>query len=137
MDLSLLRPIVAAILLLASAASGEEAGTVRHVDERTGTVVVTEGIHEGDRFISGTMTTFYPGGSKADVTHYLNRKKNGPTTSWRTNGKIELEGSYTEGRATGIWVWYKPDGTVDRRVTYAIEGQALTEQPAPTAERSP
>lgn len=44
--------------------------------------------------------------------------KNGPYLSYFPNGKLECSGFYVENERDSVWLYYKPNGDLNRKETY-------------------
>jgi hypothetical protein len=69
---------------------------------------------------NGTYTSFYANGKKAYEQHYVNGVGQGADRGWHDNGQPSYTGQYLNDRQDGLWVWWNPDGTKQKEVTYKM-----------------
>ncbi len=80
--------------------------------------------HMGEK--TGRWIEYHKNGRKAAVNHYHNNQPTGTHTGYYENGNKkqsgqfnEWAGKWTDGKKTGVWIFYDTDGnTVWRRITY-------------------
>jgi antitoxin component YwqK of YwqJK toxin-antitoxin module len=61
--------------------------------------------------LHGASREFYADGSPAAEVAYAAGVPHGPQTRWFENGVVQLQGSMTQGKRSGAWVYNRPDGT--------------------------
>ena len=61
---------------------------------------------------TGTLTLYYPDGSKKSTNSYKNGHFDGANQSWYPNGIMESEQFFKEGKPIGIWHTWDENGTV-------------------------
>jgi antitoxin component YwqK of YwqJK toxin-antitoxin module len=57
-------------------------------------------------------TSYYPTGEKSVTWSYNMGVLNGPIFRWHKNGIVSMTGSYLNGLPSGLWKYYKDDGTL-------------------------
>lgn len=55
---------------------------------------------------------WHENGQLRQTQHYKNGEVDGDFKSYYENGVVELQGSYTEGRRSGVWTWYDDRGGI-------------------------
>src|ERR1043165_744903 len=60
----------------------------------------------------GEMTSFYDGGSKAVVTHFIQGVQEGNETGYFPSGNVNYRGAYKANEMVGTSTWFNEDGTV-------------------------
>jgi|GEM_PF-4648178 len=66
-------------------------------------------------FNTGLTTTYYSDGQPESEKMFRDGKPNGIFKEYYPNGKLQTEGQYFDGNKAGEWVYYRMDGTVDKR----------------------
>jgi antitoxin component YwqK of YwqJK toxin-antitoxin module len=62
----------------------------------------------------GAYMAFDSVGNAAESGHYLKGKEDGQFIFWR-HGIVFCKGKFANGQKTGQWIYYKPNGQIDRR----------------------
>lgn len=90
--------------------------------------------------VSGVVRRYYPSGKLQEYTPYLNlraRVIHGTVTSWYENGRLRTKEEYLWGRRQGQLLADYPDGTLQRRDTYAAGRSLLGSCFGPTGQPVP
>lgn len=59
----------------------------------------------------GLTTVWWENGNKKYEINYSEGEFHGPKNEWYEDGILETTGQFTNGKATGIWIYYKTDGS--------------------------
>jgi len=79
--------------------------------------------------MAGVAQEFFPSGKLRKETTYVRNVLLGPFRELHEDGTAAVNGQYRNGRQSGVWTYYKEDGTtVARTVTYR-NGQAVEAAP--------
>lgn len=78
--------------------------------EKDGTAIAQEGYKIGGK-LNGEVRT-YTEGKVREISMYVNDEKNGLSTSYYANGKVELRGNMKNGEKDGEWKEYDEDGNL-------------------------
>lgn len=70
---------------------------------------------------NGRWYFYAPNGDEQSSTEYTDGKKNGFIFVRYPNGAMRYTGEYTNDIPSGLWRFYKQDGTVDFEKNYATE----------------
>ena len=62
----------------------------------------------------GARTSLHGNGSPKESTSFVEGLRHGPTQRWYPDGQLRAEGLFEQGEMVGEWIWYAPDGSVDR-----------------------
>ena len=69
-----------------------------------------------DNLSHGPTILFYPNGAKEHEELYYYGERNGTSRSWHSNGAMESEGFWVEGKSVGFWTYYDEDGQVVSKI---------------------
>lgn len=67
---------------------------------------------------TGTITLYYPNGSKKSTITYKNGHFDGTIQSWYFNGTMESEQSFDEGKPIGTWRSWDEEGSLINEEVY-------------------
>ena len=70
---------------------------------------------------NGRWYFYAPNGDEQSSTEYTDGKKNGFIFVRYPNGAMRYTGEYTNDTPSGLWRFYKEDGTIDQEKNYATE----------------
>lgn len=70
---------------------------------------------------NGRWYFYAPNGDEQSSTEYTDGKKNGFIFVRYPNGAMRYTGEYTNDAPSGLWRFYKEDGTIDQEKNYATE----------------
>lgn len=84
-----------------------------------GSVKMRGTILNGKRY--GTWVSYHANGNKASENHYTYGNLNGKTVSYYKNGQIRYIGYYAGNEKSGIWKFFKKDGSPDQEVDYSAQ----------------
>ena len=59
------------------------------------------------------------GWSEAGYMRYCEPHKHGPWEAW-SQGRMQVKGTYQNGKLHGIWQWFDSDGNVSKTATYEL-----------------
>lgn len=62
----------------------------------------------------GIRTSEYADGTPRERASWIEDEREGPCTRWNRDGSLRAEGSYSAGKMVGEWMFYAPDGSLDR-----------------------
>lgn len=65
---------------------------------------------------TGVFKNYYPNGKLSSVLEFKNNKKHGPEKAHYITGNISRLAHYNMGEATGKWVWYNEDGSIENEL---------------------
>ncbi len=63
---------------------------------------------------AGARLSRHGNGAPKESTFFVDGLRDGPTTRWYADGTLRAEGVFERGEMVGDWIWYGPDGEVDR-----------------------
>lgn len=70
--------------------------------------------------VEGKVTEYFPDGKPKQESHYEAGKLEGMVKHYKTNGKIWIKGYYTDNVRDKVWVYYKPEGGIERFEIYEL-----------------
>lgn len=59
----------------------------------------------------------YEGWGKSGISRIC-KIEHGPFVAWE-GGYVHLRGQYDQGKKSGVWTWYTPDGRVAKQIDYS------------------
>ncbi len=67
---------------------------------------------------NGEAKSFRADGKPWSAHTYLNDTLQGPYKTWHENGQLYIDGQYNKGKKSGLWKFYKPDGSVEKEINF-------------------
>jgi len=64
----------------------------------------------------GVYKNYYPNGKLSSILEFKNNKKHGPQKAYYITGNISQLAHYNMGEATGKWIWYNEDGSIENEL---------------------
>lgn len=72
---------------------------------------------------------YYASGREKERCQMAGNKRNGTYTAWYANGKTEKSGTFSNGRRTGIWLFYNTKGSLVRKLDYNKDTDNADDEP--------
>lgn len=76
---------------------------------------------------NGTFTSYYSNGQAGYQQHYRDGIIDGSDLGWHRDGKQSYTGNYKNDRKDGLWIWWNPDGSKQKEQMYK-DGKSLVVQ---------
>jgi hypothetical protein len=73
------------------------------------------------------LKQWYPSGALAHSISYKDGEPHGLSISYYEDGHKRLEAAYSNGKRCGKWVFWSPDGSVDRIESYELDSDRVVE----------